>query len=93
MLINIFRFILSYNNVFSRKNTVLNIWEGPFRVFFLTRVNDQVGCPRQRFLAIKSGKASDFLQAYNHTYYTQHIKNLELIGVDSGIKFLHGRVL
>ena len=26
--------------------------------------NHKVGCPRERFLAIDSGKAPDFLQAY-----------------------------
>ena len=52
-----------------------------------------LGCPRERFLVINSGKALDFMQAYTKAYYTQHIKNLELIGVNSAIKFLHGRVL
>ena len=38
----------------------------------------QVGGPRKRFLAINSGKASDFLQDYNHAYYTKYLKNLVL---------------
>ena len=38
LLINVFRLILSYYNVFSGKNTVLNFWDGPFRVL-LTWVN------------------------------------------------------
>ena len=53
----------------------------------------RVGCPRERFLALNSGKAPDFLQAYKNAYYTQHIKNLELIGVISAIKILHFNIL
>ena len=55
--------------------------------------HSDIGCPRQRFLAINSGNTSDFLQAYYYAYYTQHIKNLEFIWHHSAIKFLHGRVL
>ena len=53
----------------------------------------ELGCPRERFSAITSGKLSDFLQAYKKAYYTQHIKKLgssELILIEL---FLHGRVL
>ena len=45
------------------------------------------------FLVFSSRKASDFLQADQNAYFTQHIKNLELFEVILAIKFLHGRAL
>ena len=52
-----------------------------------------LGCPRERFLAITSGTVPIFLQADRITYFPQHIKKLELAGVGTAIKFLHGGVL
>ena len=55
-----------------------------------------LGCPRDRFLAIISGKLREvvcFLQAYRNAYYTQHIKKLGLFELILIELFLHGRVL
>ena len=52
-----------------------------------------VGCPRERFLAINSGKLSAFLQAYLNAYYTQSIKKLGSAELSLIAKFLHGREL
>ena len=53
----------------------------------------RLGCPRERFLAINSGKAFDFLQAYTNAYYTQHIDKLASAELSLIELFLHGRVL
>ena len=54
-----------------------------------------LGCPRESFLAIKSGSSqkANFLMVDRNTYSWQHIKNLDLSEFILAIKFLHGRVL
>ena len=50
-------------------------------------------CPHESVLAIKSGSSANFCMAYRNSYSWEHIKNQELAGVNTAIKFLHGRVL
>ena len=55
-----------------------------------------LGCPRESFLAIKSGSSQElgqFFMTDRNAYYWQYIKILELSEVILTIKFLHGRVL
>ena len=63
------------------------------RRFNVDERQSSLGCPRERFLAINSGKVSDFLQAYKYAYYTQHIKKLGSAELSLIEKFLHGRIL
>ena len=49
----------------------------------------RLGCPRERFLNSRKARESVlFLQAFNHAYYTHHIKNLQLSGDYFGHKIL-----
>ena len=61
-----------------------------------TNLKPHLGCPCESFLAIKTGRAQQsgsFFRADRTAYSWQHIKNLELAGVSSAIKFWHCRVL
>ena len=42
---------------------------------------------------VRLSEISSFFTADVNPYFSQHIKKLDLIRLNSGIKFLHGRVL